>query len=66
MSGAQRSLRLEPKASVKTTLDVRPFGVVRKTGGERHHYSFAVGPLRTTSWFYYADKFHGPMFGAAK
>lgn len=56
-------LRLKPQEEVKTTVDVRPFGVVLPIGGGRKTYSFAVGPLRTSSWFYYVHSYHGPMMG---
>lgn len=53
-------LRLAPHAKVETTIDVKRFGIVRKTGGEQQGYAFRVGALQTSSWFYYVHAYHGP------
>jgi hypothetical protein len=30
-------------------------------GGERRHYGFELGPVRTSSWFYYLTDVHGSL-----
>jgi hypothetical protein len=63
IAGPSAPLVLAPGAKVTTTLDVKPFGIKRPVGGDRMSYSFGIGPLRTTSWFYYVHTFHGPLMG---
>jgi len=60
--GAQ-PVTLAPGASLTTRVDVKPFGVVNPAGGARYYYSFSVGELRVSSFFYYTDSLHGPMMG---
>lgn len=58
-----KPLELAPHSELVTTVDVKPFGVVQRVGGGRLTYSFGVGPVRTSSFFYYVDAYHGPMLG---
>lgn len=58
-------LVLAPGASVTHRFDVKPFGLVQPAGGYNAEYSFRVGALRTSSWFYYTHTLHGPKMGKA-
>jgi len=55
---------LQPGASIATIVDVKPFGIERPAGGSRYYYSFGLGDLRTSSFFYYTHELHGPQMGA--
>lgn len=54
---------LGPGQSITTRVDVKPFGLVHPAGGYRAEYSFRVGQLRASSFFYYDHAFHGPRMG---
>jgi hypothetical protein len=54
---------LAPGATLTTRVDVKPFGIVQPAGGSRFIYSFAIGELRTSSFFYYTHTLHGPQMG---
>jgi hypothetical protein len=56
-------LVLSPGASVTTRVDVKPFGLANPYGGAREYYSFAIGGLRVSSFFYYSHALHGPQMG---
>lgn len=56
-------LVLAPGATVTHRVDVKPFGLVSPMGGYSPEYSFRVGALRTSSWFYYTHTLHGPKMG---
>jgi len=56
-------LVLAPGSSVTTRIDVKPLGIVNPAGGSRVYYSFGVGALRKSSFFYYFDSLHGPQMG---
>ncbi|NUP08259.1 MAG: hypothetical protein HOW73_19590 [Polyangiaceae bacterium] len=55
---------LAPGASISTVVDVKPFGIAHPAGGSRFYYSFGLGDLRTSSFFYYLHTLHGPMMGS--
>lgn len=54
---------LGPGQSITTRVDVKPFGLVHPAGGYRAEYSFRVGQLRASSFFYYDHAYHGPRMG---
>lgn len=56
-------LVLAPGARVSARVDVKPFGIENPMGGARVYYSFAVGGLRASSFFYYFHELHGPQMG---
>ncbi|MBL8717936.1 MAG: hypothetical protein JNL79_18295 [Myxococcales bacterium] len=56
-------LVLAPGATLTHRVDVKPFGLVSPMGGYSPEYSFRVGALRTSSWFYYTHTLHGPKMG---
>jgi hypothetical protein len=56
-------LVLAPGARVSARVDVKPFGIEHPMGGARVYYSFAVGGLRASSFFYYFHELHGPQMG---
>lgn len=64
LSAKARPLVLAAGASVETTVDVKPLGLVNPAGGYRVYYSFGLGDLRTSSFFYYSHELHGPMMPA--
>ncbi len=62
--GPVRPLELAPSESVSIRVDVKPLhGLPASVGGGRLYYSFAIGPLRTSSFFYYSARLHGPLMG---
>lgn len=54
---------LAPGAAIVTTVDVKPLGGLHLPGGGRLTYSFGLGELRTSSFFYFTDTLHGPLMG---
>jgi hypothetical protein len=54
---------LAPGASITTRVDVKAFAIEHPAGGSRYYYSFSVGELRVTSFFYYTHTLHGPLMG---
>lgn len=61
--GAAQPVVLGPGQSITTRVDVKPFGLVHPAGGYRAAYSFRVGQLRASSFFYYDHAYHGPHMG---
>ena len=56
-------MTLAPGATLTARVDVKPFGIVHPAGGSRYVYSFGLGELRTSSFFYYLHTLHGPSMG---
>lgn len=56
-------LVLAPGAKASARVDVKPFGITNPMGGARVYYSFALGGLRASSFFYYTHDLHGPQMG---
>ncbi len=58
-----KPVTLAPGATLTARVDVKPFGIVHPAGGSRYVYSFGLGELRTSSFFYYLHTLHGPSMG---
>jgi hypothetical protein len=54
---------LSPGETLATRVDVKPLGLLHPPGGGRVEYSFGLGELRTSSFFYYTHTLHGPLMG---
>ncbi|MBL9021233.1 MAG: hypothetical protein JNL21_03490 [Myxococcales bacterium] len=61
-----KAVVLAPGATLTKRVDVKPLGIVLPVGGGRQHYSFAIGELRVTSFFYYTHGLHGPQMGPVR
>ncbi len=61
-----RGFRLEPGEVRTLTLDALPLDYAVLMGGGRLEVTFQTGDKSASSFFYYTDRFHGPMRKAAR